>query len=124
MFLHFLGLAFLDLADLVGQHLHVLQAVVDLLAELVVEVFVDGRLFVAGAGLEGAVEGEGRVLGYLLAGEKRLLRLGWRWGRRLLEDVGDCYPAESRLVLKDSFAHVFVDSLGTAASFRWREGTL
>ena len=36
----------LDLLDLVGQDLHLLEAEVDLLAQLVVQVFVDRRLLV------------------------------------------------------------------------------
>lgn len=101
----------LDVLDLVREDLHLLEPEVDLLAELVAEVFVDGRLLVIEDRLEGLVQFHGRVLRdqlrlplrcHHLLHAQLLLRLV------LLEDVGDRDPAQRRFLFEDALADVLV----------------
>lgn len=101
----------LDVLDLVREDLHLLEPEVDLLAELVAEVFVDGRLLVVEDRLEWLVQFHGRVLRdqlrlplrfHHLLHAQLLLRLV------LLEDVGDRDPAQRRFLFEDALADVLV----------------
>lgn len=106
-----LFLLVLDVLDLVGEDLHLLEAEVDLLAELVAEVFVDGRLLVVEDRLEGLVQLHGQVLRdqlRLLLGCHHLLHVQLLLRLVLLEDVGDGDPAQRRFLFEDALADVLV----------------
>ena len=101
----------LDVLDLVGQDLHLLQPEVDLLAQLVTQVFVDRRLLVVEDRLEGLEQLHRRVLRNQLRLPLRhhLLHVQLLLRLILLEDVGDRDPAERRFLFEDALADVLVE---------------